>query len=208
MAACSLLRKLCAAPGRHTVSPSLLDYAALPRAGLSIRGAALLLRLRRRNPRRSFGDTSSGLRTRRRLRATVCVRGAEPHAPLASFLSRRIPGRFAIWNPLKIKLLAALAHVESPASDITPSRTPFPSPLSEELRPTQRHLTKGRLPMRHLLQYRPRMQSRASLALFLILAFALAASAQINGAPASVTSYGFGGHAYPNAPRASVTSLG
>lgn len=62
--------------------------------------------------------------------------------------------------------------------------------------------------MRHLLQYRPRMQSRASLALFLILAFALAASAQINGAPASVTSYGFGGHAYPNAPRASVTSLG
>jgi hypothetical protein len=62
--------------------------------------------------------------------------------------------------------------------------------------------------MRHLLQYRPRMQSRASLAFFLILAFALTASAQINGAPASVTSYGFGGHAYPNAPRASVTSLG
>jgi hypothetical protein len=62
--------------------------------------------------------------------------------------------------------------------------------------------------MRHLLQYRPRMQSRVSLALFWILAFTLTASAQINGAPASVTSYGFGGHAYPNAPRASVTSLG
>ena len=62
--------------------------------------------------------------------------------------------------------------------------------------------------MRHLLQYRPRMQSRVSLAFFLVLVFALAASAQINGAPASVTSYGFGGHAYPNAPRASVTSLG
>ena len=42
------------------------------------------------------------------------------------------------------------------------------------------------------------------------LAFVLAVSAsgQISGAPASVTSYGFGGHQTPNAPRASVTSLG
>lgn len=61
--------------------------------------------------------------------------------------------------------------------------------------------------MRQLPQYCFRMRSRLSVAL-LVLGFAVAATAQINGVPASVTSYGFGGHAFPNAPRASVTSLG
>ena len=63
--------------------------------------------------------------------------------------------------------------------------------------------------MRHLLEYRPRMKSRGPLTIVaLTMFFALSASAQINGVPASVTSYGFGGHVVPNAPRASVTSLG
>jgi hypothetical protein len=57
------------------------------------------------------------------------------------------------------------------------------------------------------LEYCPRMRFRVPL-LGLVLGFALSASAQINGVPPSVTSYGFGGHTYPNAPRASVTSLG
>jgi hypothetical protein len=51
----------------------------------------------------------------------------------------------------------------------------------------------------------------ASVALFALLVvwgiFVSSSAAQINGAPASVTSPGFGGHAI-NGPRASVTSLG
>jgi hypothetical protein len=51
----------------------------------------------------------------------------------------------------------------------------------------------------------------ASVALFSLLALSVilasSASAQVNGAPTSVTSPGFGGHAV-NGPRASVTSLG
>lgn len=63
--------------------------------------------------------------------------------------------------------------------------------------------------MRHLLEYCRRMKSRGPVAMVAFAVFfALTASAQINGVPASVTSYGFGGHVVPNAPRASVTSLG
>jgi len=54
---------------------------------------------------------------------------------------------------------------------------------------------------------------RSCLQVFVLLAFALVAgspaSAQINGVPASVTSFGFGGKANPTpGVRASVTSLG
>jgi hypothetical protein len=65
--------------------------------------------------------------------------------------------------------------------------------------------------MRAVLGYHAQMRRWAGLsALFLFLAVAMAspALAQINGVPPSVTSAGFGGHAQPNAPRASVTSLG
>jgi len=63
--------------------------------------------------------------------------------------------------------------------------------------------------MRHLLEYRRRMKSRGPVAMVaMAVFFALTAAAQINGVPASVTSYGFGGHVVPNAPRPSVTSLG
>jgi hypothetical protein len=46
------------------------------------------------------------------------------------------------------------------------------------------------------------------LAVLLISFFALSASAQVNGVPPSVTSFGFGGHPGFNGPPPSVTSLG
>jgi hypothetical protein len=53
------------------------------------------------------------------------------------------------------------------------------------------------------------MRSHGLIAVVVLVSIlAVSAFAQISGAPASVTSYGFGGHAFPNAPRASVTSLG
>ena len=60
-------------------------------------------------------------------------------------------------------------------------------------------------------EYHVRVQRSIVLAAFLLsllaALFCAAAQAQINGAPSSVTSPGFGGHA-ANAPAASVTSLG
>ncbi len=51
---------------------------------------------------------------------------------------------------------------------------------------------------------------RSCFLLFLMILFAVlvAAPAQVNGVPASVTSLGFGGRTTPNGVRASVTSLG
>jgi hypothetical protein len=63
--------------------------------------------------------------------------------------------------------------------------------------------------MRALLGYDPPMRRWAAVStLSLVLVLFVSAAGQINGVPASVTSAGFGGHAQPNAPRASVTSLG
>ena len=63
--------------------------------------------------------------------------------------------------------------------------------------------------MRALLEYHPRMRQWTALSAVLVaIAMAPLASAQINGVAPSVTSYGFGSHNQPNAPRASVTSLG
>jgi hypothetical protein len=63
--------------------------------------------------------------------------------------------------------------------------------------------------MRALLGYYARMARWAALsALTLAVALAPTVRAQINGVAPSVTSYGFGTHGQPNAPRASVTSLG
>lgn len=63
--------------------------------------------------------------------------------------------------------------------------------------------------MRALLGYHARMRRWAVLsALSLAGVLVTSAAAQINGVAPSVTSAGFGGHVQPNAPRASVTSLG
>jgi len=63
--------------------------------------------------------------------------------------------------------------------------------------------------MRAILEYDAHMRRWTSVSAFFIIAcFVAAASAQVNGVPPSVTSFGFGGHVLPNAPRASVTSLG
>jgi hypothetical protein len=63
--------------------------------------------------------------------------------------------------------------------------------------------------MRALLGYDARMLRWSAVLAFLLAAGLMASvSAQINGVPPSVTSFGFGGHAFPNAPRPSVTSLG
>jgi hypothetical protein len=63
--------------------------------------------------------------------------------------------------------------------------------------------------MRALLGYYAQMR-RWSAVLVLGLAGGLiaSASAQVNGVAPSVTSFGFGSHVFPNAPRPSVTSLG
>lgn len=59
------------------------------------------------------------------------------------------------------------------------------------------------------LEYHPRMRYWMPVfAVFLAACFSLSASAQANGAPPSVTSFGFGGHPGFNGPPASVTSLG
>ena len=59
------------------------------------------------------------------------------------------------------------------------------------------------------LEYHPRMRYwMPVLAVLLISFFTLFASAQVNGVPPSVTSFGFGGHPGFNGPPASVTSLG
>jgi len=63
--------------------------------------------------------------------------------------------------------------------------------------------------MRALLGYDARMRRWSALsAISLAVVLVASTSAQINGVAPSVTSYGFGGHTQPNAPRASVTSLG
>jgi hypothetical protein len=63
--------------------------------------------------------------------------------------------------------------------------------------------------MRALLEYHAPMRRWAALlAVSLAIAMVPSASAQINGVAPSVTSFGFGNHFQPNAPRASVTSLG
>lgn len=63
--------------------------------------------------------------------------------------------------------------------------------------------------MRALLGYDARMRRWTALsALSVALVFVTPVFAQINGVAPSVTSYGFGTHTQPNAPRASVTSLG
>jgi len=59
------------------------------------------------------------------------------------------------------------------------------------------------------LEYHPRMRYWVPVfAVLLISFFTLSASAQANGAPPSVTSFGFGGHPGFNGPPPSVTSLG
>jgi len=59
------------------------------------------------------------------------------------------------------------------------------------------------------LEYDPRMRYWMPVfAVLLAASFSLCASAQANGAPPSVTSFGFGGHPGFNGPPASVTSLG
>jgi hypothetical protein len=59
------------------------------------------------------------------------------------------------------------------------------------------------------LEYHPRMRYwMPILAVLLISFFTLSASAQVNGVPPSVTSFGFGGHPGFNGPPPSVTSLG
>ena len=59
------------------------------------------------------------------------------------------------------------------------------------------------------LEYHPRMRYwMPVLAVLLISFFTLSASAQVNGVPPSVTSFGFGGHPGFNGPPPSVTSLG
>ena len=63
--------------------------------------------------------------------------------------------------------------------------------------------------MRALLRYDAPMRRWTALSAFsLAVVLVASATAQINGVAPSVTSYGFGGHTQPNAPRASVTSLG
>jgi hypothetical protein len=59
------------------------------------------------------------------------------------------------------------------------------------------------------LEYHPRMRYWTPVfAIFLAASFSLCASAQANGAPPSVTSFGFGGHPGFNGAPPSVTSLG
>ena len=59
------------------------------------------------------------------------------------------------------------------------------------------------------LEYHPRMRYWMPVfAVLLISLFTLSASAQANGVPPSVTSFGFGGHPGFNGPPPSVTSLG
>jgi hypothetical protein len=63
--------------------------------------------------------------------------------------------------------------------------------------------------MRAVLGYDAQMRRWSALsAISLAVLLVASASAQINGVAPSVTSSGFGGHTQPNAPRASVTSLG
>ena len=63
--------------------------------------------------------------------------------------------------------------------------------------------------MRALLEYHAPMRRWAALStVSLAVVLTAVSSAQINGVAPSVTSYGFGNHIQPNAPRASVTSLG
>ena len=58
------------------------------------------------------------------------------------------------------------------------------------------------------LGYDARMLRWMAVSAVMVLALLGLSAAQINGVAPSVTSYGFGGHAQPTAPRASVTSLG
>ena len=59
------------------------------------------------------------------------------------------------------------------------------------------------------LEYHPRMRYwMPVLAVLLVASFTVSACAQANGAPPSVTSFGFGGHPGFNGPPPSVTSLG
>jgi hypothetical protein len=58
------------------------------------------------------------------------------------------------------------------------------------------------------LRYDARMLRWTAVSAVVVLALAGLSAAQIHGVAPSVTSYGFGGHAQPTAPRASVTSLG
>lgn len=60
----------------------------------------------------------------------------------------------------------------------------------------------------HLEYHRPMRYGMPVLALLLAAFFALSVQAQVNGAPPSVTSFGFGGHPGFNGPPPSVTSLG
>jgi hypothetical protein len=96
--------------------------------------------------------------------------------------------------------MVAVSSVTNRGSPIGPRGEPgWPQPSSKE---TEAH-------MRALLGYDARMRRWSALsAISLAVVLVASTSAQINGVAPSVTSYGFGGHTQPNAPRASVTSLG